>query len=430
MKSTKHAKPALGRRSRWAMGAAVAALAATAAVTATAMGSEGTPGQAPAASDTHAVNEATYDLGAQAFVPGAPYHGKSELAAVVHYPDDLASGKHPLIVMQHGYWDTCADAKAESRLKKAQAALAEAQKAGDSAEEARQQKIVEKEASRLFAWPCPAGIKALPSSSGYDYLAKDLARQGFVVVSMGANGINATSDGQAESVYQARAALINKHLKLWSRLAAGSGPLMGKIKDARNGRTIGAEFQGHVDLKRVGTLGHSMGGGGAMQQISDKRHGDWPSGVDVKATMALAPTATWDNEPVTEVPFAVMWGTCDAVNTGGYFDWNKKQNKAPIYKVTLTGGNHDYFNTQWSPQSGQVAAKNDAIPGKQPGSCLSQDGKNQEQRQLDEAAQRRIAATYTTAFFRHYLLDDKSSDALLTGKKQLAHTVVESAKPH
>ncbi|MER6993343.1 hypothetical protein ABT337_31545 [Saccharopolyspora hirsuta] len=354
------------------------------------------------------VRVSAYELGDQAFTPPAPYEGKSELAAVVRYPAKL-SGKHPVIVMQHGSWTTCADAPAQRRLVEAKEALAEAEQTGDEAEQARQRAIIDEASGRLWAWPCPVGVAPLRSSSGYDYLAEELARQGFVVVSTGANGLNATGFGQAETVYRARAALMNKHLEMLRQLDTGTGPLVGDL----------ARLRGHLDLHRVGTLGHSMGGGGALQQVSDQRHGEWPAGVEVKATVAFAPAAPLDAEPVTEVPFAVLRGTCDQVNTGEYFRWNRDRNRVPIYNFTLTGGNHNYFNTQWSPSSGQVASADDAIPGEQPGHCVSMDGANEEHRQLDEATERRIATGYTVAFFRRHLLDDRSAIPLLTGGERL-----------
>ncbi|MER6910399.1 alpha/beta hydrolase [Streptomyces sp. NPDC000594] len=370
------------------------------------------------------VGRATYDLGELAFEPGAPYRGRSELAAVVHYPQGpgakgMARGRHPLIVMQHGYWHTCADRAAQKRLTAAQKALADAEKAGNAAEEARQLEIIGKMSDRLWAWPCRPGTAPLPSGSGYDYLARDLARQGFVVVSMGANGINATSGGQAESVYRARAGLINEHLELWRKLDAGKGPLKGRIKDPATGRASDASFTGRVDLGRVGTLGHSMGGGGVMEHAADGRRGDWPAGVKVKAAMGLAPTATWENEPITRVPLAVLWGTCDQVNTGEFVKWNKGRNTAPLHGITLTGGNHNYANTQWSPRGGQVGGADDAVPGTRPGRCVAQDGTQKQHRGLDEATQRKITQGYTVAFFRRHLLGDTSAQALLTGRAKL-----------
>ncbi|MGW1836599.1 poly(ethylene terephthalate) hydrolase family protein [Streptomyces sp. NPDC002067] len=364
----------------------------------------------PATSPASAVREARYDLGDRAFTPPAAlgYQGRGELAGTVYYPARLTGGPHPVVLMQHGHWETCADAGAQARHTAAAKAREQALKRGDKAEAARQEALMAKAAEALWAWPCARGTAPIPSSTGYDYLGRALAARGFVVVSVGTNGINATDSGQADSVYRVRAALIERHLRLWQRLSAsGDGPLRGALTDARDGSPVRADFRGRLDLGRVGLLGHSMGGGGVMQEIADAHRAELPAGIGIKAAFALAPTATWDGEPVTRTPFAVMWGTCDAVNTGDYFEQNRAATRAPLYKYTLTGGNHDFYNRQWSPSSGQVAARDDAEPGKRPGTCrtqyLDRDTPRQDHRRLSEERQRRITGDRVTAFFARYL---------------------------
>ncbi|MFE7120897.1 alpha/beta hydrolase [Streptomyces sp. NPDC057654] len=371
-----------------------------------------------------AVLEARYNLGDQAFHPPASlgYKGNSELAGTVYYPADLGSGRHPVVLMQHGSWETCADANAAADSARAQKALDAARKRGDKAEEERQEALIEKASSKLWAWPCGPHTKQIPSSRGYDYLGRALAAKGFVVVSMGANGINATAGGQADTVYQARAALIDRHLRLWQRLAgSGDGPLAGALTSAKTGDPVKASFRGRLDMGRVGLLGHSMGGGGVMQEIADDNRSSWPSGVDIKAAFALAPTATWDNEPVTRTPFAVMWGTCDEVNTGSFFEQNRDAGRVPLYKYTLTGGNHAFYNRQWSPSSGQVASRDDAVPGKRPGTCLSQfadrDQPQKEQPRLAENEQRLLTVNRVTAFFQRFLENKADRDPYLSGTR-------------
>lgn len=340
---------------------------------------------APAQAETYDVGSVTYNLGDQAFTPPASigYDGRNELDGVVFYPRDLAHGTHPLIMIEHGLWDTCA--------------------VGTGTQD----------------WPCPSGVGQIPSYRGYDYLAKQLASQGFVVVSIGTNGINATSFGQAPTVYYTRAALINAQLAMWQQLSAtGGGPLKGQFTDAQGHKST-VDFKGHVDLTDVGTIGHSMGGGGVMQQIADIRHDEWPPGVNVRATFAFAPTDNWNGEIVTKVPFATMWGTCDQVNTGSYFQQSKGKNAVPIYRYTLTGGNHDFYNTQWSPSSGQVAGHDDAVPGTKPGYCqawIPGQTTHPDQKELTEQQQRTIASTYVTAFFQRHLKGNKAVDPLLDGK--------------
>ncbi|MFF4764626.1 hypothetical protein [Streptomyces sp. NPDC001292] len=83
----------------------------------------------------------------------------------------------------------------------------------------------------------------------------------------------------------------------------------------------------------------------------------------------------------------------------------------------MHSANHNYFNTQWSPDSGQVAAGDDAHPGQ----CTTP-GDSTYETQLTEAGQRRLGAAYIDAFFRRYLTDDKRFEAILGGKRHsLAH---------
>src|SRR4051812_1116768 len=78
-----------------------------------------------------------YNLGDTAFSdPG--YASKAEIAAVVHYPRHLDAGRFPLIVQLHGSWYACASPDG-------------------------------------VGWPCPAGVRPIPSHRGYDYLGEQLA---------------------------------------------------------------------------------------------------------------------------------------------------------------------------------------------------------------------------------------------------------------
>lgn len=372
----------------------------------------------------HGVSEVRYNLGDEAFPPpkSLGYVGNNELDGAVYYPDDISSGTHPLIMIEHGFWDTCADADASTSLAAAQAALAKDEQSGDTADAAKQEAIIKADSDRLSAWPCASGVRQIPSYLGYDYLGRDLASQGFVVVSIGANGINSTSSGQADTVYQERAALINAQLRMWQQLSStGEGPLHGSFVDARSGRPSTVNFKNHVDLKNVGLMGHSMGGGGVMQEIADSSRDTWPKGVSINAAFALAPTATWDVDPITKTSFAVMWGTCDQVNTGEYFDWNKDDNSAPIAQYTVPGGVHDFYNKQWSPSSGQVSAHDDAVPGSKPGTCKSQfpgaTTPQSDQKELPEQRQRRITQDYASAYFADHLLGRTQYEPYLTGEK-------------
>ena len=311
---------------------------------------------------------ADYNLGDTAFTD--PQSGTvSELRAEVYYPRVLA-GRHPLIVMSHGSWWAC-DVQAAT------------------------------------TWPCPAGSQPFPSYRGYAYLGEALAAQGFVVVSISADGINMTSFD-----YGDRARLVNEHLSLWEQLADhGSGPLAGKFSNPATGKPVAPDFAGHVDMKDVGTLGHSRGGKGVMWQASDKHKAEWPAGVRVRAVLGLAPVKFDDPEGdhsdtlITTLPFAVVTGSCDgAVHEAGqqYLDDLAGQNKAADFSIPLHGANHNYYNTNWSPPF-EFGEDDSTCPATE----------------VPQPQQRDALVAYASAFYRYELYGDPSGLPILSGKQPL-----------
>lgn len=381
----------------------------------------------------HTVATATYNLGDTAFRNGG-YH--VELAGVVHYPADVATGNHPLVIMAHGLFATCDDAAAATAWTAAFEATRGRDQTTDPAERARQEKVIEDTERDLHRWPCAPGTPAYPNDRGYDYLGRNLASHGIVVVSIGANGINA---GPAESNslddFTVRAALVNKHLELWQQLStSGTGPLAGRLA---------AGFTGHVDLTNVGTLGHSRGGRAAVFQASGPHRAEWPAGVQVKAVVPLEPVISGggDDHLLDGVPFALVVGACDSVSNDlalSYFSDAKGRNRAPIHQFMVSGANHNFFNTQWSPDSGKVLGYDDAFryapePFAPPGQCRTTDADQALQDQLSEADQRLLGTGYIAAFYRRYLAGETVFDPMLTGQEHPLSTVgtvdVEFAAP-
>ncbi|MFF5505634.1 alpha/beta hydrolase [Streptomyces roseolus] len=342
------------------------------------------------------VGTVTYDLGDRAY--RLPDTGEPvEMAAVVHYPKDLGVSPRPLVILLHGWHETCADRTAE-------AAREAAEQAGDwDAYAAANQK--------LFSWPCAPGTNPLPNERGYDYLGTRLAARGYIVVSVRANGINASSVWGDRNA-SARADLINKHLALWQKLdASGRGGLDGAFRDAVTGKPRNVDFRHRVDLGNVGTLGHSRGGAGVTWHASDRHRGQWPAGVTVRAALALAPAYNVMTEDaaaygITRTPLAVVRGTCDGQVGREALSFAADAaagSKAGFHSFEMPGANHNFFNTQWSPAGGQVAARDDAAhDASRPGACTEPGGSVHET-QLTEEAQRRGGAAFVDAFFRRYL---------------------------
>jgi hypothetical protein len=117
-------------------------------------------------------------------------------------------------------------------------------------------------------------------------------------------------------------------------------------------------------------------------------------------------------------PFATVIGSCDQVSNDlakGYFDAAKGANEVRIHQLMVHGANHNFFNTQWSPASGQVTAEDDAHqPGEPFGHCRTTDASHVDEAQLTEDQQRRVGTAYISAFFRRYLTGDTSVDPMLT----------------
>jgi dienelactone hydrolase len=300
------------------------------------------------------VTVAEYDLGDTAF-KDAQSGTVNELRAVVHYPAHL-TGKLPVVIQSHGSWYGCTDPDAQD-------------------------------------WPCDKGTP-YPSYRGYDYLGRALAQRGFVVVSVSADGINMTSFD-----YGDRARLMNRHLRLLRDLSNGKGPLV---------RKLGA-LVGHLDLSDVGTMGHSRGGKGAMWEASDKHAPELPSGVTLKAVLALAPVKFDDPEGddsdtlITRVPVGVVTSSCDgAVGEAGqeYLDDAVGRTHRPAYSISLKSANHNYYNTQWTPP---------ASLGEDDSTCPAQE--------ITPVVQQSALVTYAVAFYERFLHNDRSYEAVLTGRQ-------------
>ncbi|MET7756464.1 alpha/beta hydrolase [Streptomyces sp. NPDC005389] len=354
----------------------------------------------PAAQGPRGVTSVTYDLGDQAYrLPGT---GEPvEIAGTVHYPTDLGTAPRPLVVQLHGWHETCADRAAEQ--------------ARSAAERAEDWEAFAAASAKLFSWPCAPGTRPIANDRGYDYLGEQLARRGFVVVSIRANGINASSVWGDENA-SARADLINRHLALWQQLSAsGRGGLAGAFRDAATGKPRHVDLRHRVDLNNVGTMGHSRGGAGVTWQAADRHKDQWPTGVKVRAVLALAPaynvmtedTAAYET---TKTPMAVLRGTCDGQVGREAFSFAADataRSTAGFHRLAIPGANHNYFNTEWSPRSGEVAARDDAAhDADRPGLC-TEPGGSAYAPQLTEADQRRVGAAYAEAFFRRYLGDGR-----------------------
>jgi len=303
------------------------------------------------------VTRTEYNLGWQAFQP-SDLGGKVELVADVHYPTGLPGGPYPLVLFIHGNHWSCYEHRRVT-----------------------------------YRWPCEEGWKPLPNYIGYDYIASDLASYGYIVVSISANGVNVLGNRVDDTGMHQRGELVIKHIDLWKMwTTTGGGP-------------FGTTFVGRVDLSRIGVMGHSRGGEGAVYSVIVDRKRPVPYGID--AVLALAPV-DFTRATINDVSLAVVLPYCDGdvsdLQGVHFFDDTRYLVPGdPTMKATVTvlGANHDFFNTVWSPHNGYPGAWDDGWYG-----CPGR---------LTQKQERQVGLTYISGFFRRYLGNDVSLDPMWTG---------------
>jgi hypothetical protein len=312
----------------------------------------------PAARGSLAVTRKRYDLGEQVFkIAGLP--GKVELAGDVTYPSELSGGPYPLVLFLHGNHYSCYRGR----------------RAG-------------------YEWPCRKGWKPLPNYLGYDYIASRLASHGFVVVSVSGNGVNVLGNYVDDTGMRQRGELLEKHLDLWHAWSTvGGGP-------------FGSRFVGKIDFSRVGVMGHSRGGEGAVYNVIVDRERPSPYGID--AVLPLAPV-DFTRVTVNDIPMAVMLPYCDGdvsdLEGMHFFDdarYRQPGDPTPKATVVVMGADHNFFNSVWSPSGGYPGAFDDGSP-RCPG-------------RLTQSQQRRVGRTYVVGFFRRYVGGTTSLDPMWTGE--------------
>ena len=311
---------------------------------------------------------AEYHLGDRAFTDPPDWDGFSEMTAVVHYPRVFPRGAMPLVVLLHGQQVPCYSATETD-----------------------------------WDYPCPAGVRPYPSYRGYDYLGDALARDGYVVLSLSANGIN-----NFVGVAPQRAHLINRHLQLWQRLLTrGDGPLAGRLP---------VDFRGHVDLTRVGLVGHSVAGEGVMAEAADGNRANLPAGVRIRGVVSLASPGPsgFSDTLVTRMPLAVVSPTCwGSGRDREYFDDAKGKTTEPAFLVHVARANHNYFNTVWTGGPGPTDGDDTECPATANRPSAGQ--------------QQGFAVSYLRAFFGLSLRGDRGGLPTLAGTRPIpgVETTVE-----
>ncbi|WP_327319956.1 alpha/beta hydrolase family protein [Streptomyces sp. NBC_01235] len=265
-----------------------------------------------------------------------------------------------------------------------------------------------------ISWPCPAGMKSIPSYKGYLQDQQLLASQGYVTVSISANGINAQDSEAEDAGAQARSSLVRRHLAKWADWAAHPATAPAAVPDAAK-----------ADLSRVLLVGHSRGGEGvnraAMDSLypapaaQDGYHG--PVRWKIRGTVLIGPTIFGQN-PVADVPSTTILPGCDGdvsdLEGETYLDGTRGiSNGTALHSaVYVVGANHNFFNTEWTPGKAVAPSFDDFYDDpEQPDPVCSKGTPTR----LTADQQHQAGATYIAAAARLFVGGDDRVRPLLDG---------------
>jgi hypothetical protein len=325
----------------------------------------------PGTTGPNAVTREEYNYGNSVFRPvGFPI--SVEVRASIHYPTTLGNGPYPVIVFMHGRHATCY-----------------------------------RNTTATLRWPCMSNEQPIPSFQGYDYIAQTLASNGYIVVSVSANGINAYDNNMTDLGMQARAELIQHHLGLLSTFnTTGAAP-------------FGTKFVGKLNLNKVGTMGHSRGGEGVVKHYV--YNASLGSPYTIKAVLPLAPV-DFNRPVVNNAALEVILPYCDgdvSDNQGVHFYDDARYNVAgdtgAKHTVQVMGANHNYYNTVWTPGMFAAGTGDDwtyVTGGSVDGHC----GTGAGNKRLTSAQQRGTGLAYLSAFMRAYVGGETQFLPILTGE--------------
>jgi hypothetical protein len=219
---------------------------------------------------------------------------------------------------------------------------------------------------------CPEGQVVAPSHLGYEYLARELASWGYIVVSINANrGITAGDEVEGDGgLNLMRGRLILRHLALLSDWNRGTGEIPVPA-------TLQFNPRGTMDFSQVGLMGHSRGGEGARAALQQFRDAGSPfqpliGGLAIRSIFEIGPVDGQTSRVLDAdgVDSMVLLPACDGdVSTldgmrvfDRVFLGTKPDTSKTFYgTVYVWGANHNAYNTEWQESDSSGCIGTDPI---------------------------------------------------------------------